>query len=121
MKYWKIKKGNTSVQDIPIYDKAGALLDNLADATYIKFQIKENKEDALPKISKTVGSGIEVNTPSAGHLRITLTPTDTNALAIANYFIAIEIKWSSVEIYEIILEMDGQESDMLSIKQDTIQ
>ena len=119
MKQWLIKKGNTSVQDIPVYDKDSVLLTNLATTTEIKFQVKKNKTDTTALIEKTKGAGIEVNTPSAGYLRITLLPTDT-AISVGDYFMALHLKWSSSEIYEVIIEIDDEKTDRFRIQQDII-
>ena len=122
MKQWLIKAGNTSVQDIPVYDKDGVLVTNLADATEIKFQIKEKRNEVTPKVEKTLISGIDVDTPSAGYLRITLTPTDTGTtLSVREYFMALQIKWSATEIYEIIIEIETEKTDRLRISQDIVQ
>ena len=121
MKQWLIKKGNTSVQDIPIYDKAGVLVTNLVDAEEIKFQIKKNKVDAAALVEKTADSGITVNTPLAGWLRITLNPDDTGTtLSVGDYFMALQIKWSVTEIYEVDIEIDDVKTERLRIKQDII-
>ena len=121
MNQWLIKKGNTSVQDIPIYDKAGVLVTNLVDAEEIKFQIKKEKDDVTPKVEKTLISGIAVNTPLTGWLRITLTPEDTGtSLAVGDYFMALQIKWSVTEIYEVDIEIDDVKTERLRIKQDII-
>jgi hypothetical protein len=77
MSEWKIKKGNTAVQDIPIKDEDGILVTTFATATEIKFQIKL-LETGVALIEKTVGAGIEINTPSTGYLRLTLSAIDTN-------------------------------------------
>ena len=122
MKQWLIKAGNTSVQDIPVYDKDGVLVANLAAATEIKFQIKEKRDEVTPKVEKTLISGIDVDTPSAGYLRITLTPTDTGTtLSVREYFMALQIKWSATEIYEIIIEIETEKTDRLRISQDVVQ
>jgi hypothetical protein len=111
---WEVKKGKTSVQEIPICDRKGVLLQNLIAATAIKFQVKEKKSDATPKISKTVGNGIAVDVPSKGYLRIDLTPTDTN-LQLGDYFMALQIEWSKDEIYEIVLEIENEETEIFRI------
>lgn len=124
MKQWLIKKGNTSVQDIPIYDKDGVLITNLAIATEIKFQIKKNKTDAAALVEKTdsTGGGIEVNTPSTGYLRITLLPEDTGVtLSKGDYYMACQITWSATEIYEVDIYIDNVITEQLRIKQDIIQ
>lgn len=120
MSKWLVKKGNTSVQDIPIYKKDGVtLVDNLVDATNIDFQIKETKT-GIAKIAKTKDSGITINTPLTGWLRITLIPTDTDLIA-KHYIMAIQIIWSDTEKYEIKIYIDNQETDDFVIEQDIIQ
>jgi len=123
MKQWLINRGNTSVQDIPIYKKDGiTLVDNLAGASEIKFQIKKKKDDVTPKVEKTKDSGIVINTPLTGWVRITLKPADTGtALTVGDYFMALQIKWSAEEIYEVIIEIEGEKTDSLRISQDIIQ
>lgn len=120
MSEWKVKRGNTSVQDIPVYKKDGTtLVDNLASATDIEFQVKETKAGTA-KITKTKGDGIDVNTPSTGYLRLTLTPTDTD-LTAKRYVMACEITWSATEKYEVKIYIDNQETDQFIIEQDIIQ
>ena len=122
MKEWLVKKGNTSVQDIPVYDKDGALVTNLAGATAIKFQIKKKKTDAVVLVEKTKGNGIAVDIPSAGYLRITLLPIDTGVtLSKGVYYMAIQITWSPTDIYEVKIEIDDVESENFRIVQDIIQ
>lgn len=126
MEQWLVKKGNTSIQDIPVYQKDGTtLVDNLdAVGIEIKFQIKKKKTDAVPLVEK--GNtlplvGIEVNTPDPGYLRITLLPVDTGTtLSVGDYFMAIQIKWSATEIYEIIITIEDVKTERFRIKQDII-
>lgn len=121
MKEWIVKKGNTSIQNIPVKDKNGDLVEDLASTTEIKFQVKENKADVTPKISKTKGvaGGIEVDTPSTGYVRITLKPSDTN-ITVREYFMALEVKWSDVLLYETIIEIEGVETDVFRIREHMI-
>ena len=121
MEQWRVKKGNTSVQDIPVYDKDEVLVTNLVAATEIKFQIKTLKEDAAALVEKTVGAGIQVNTPSSGYLRITLLPVDTGTtLSVGDYFMALQITWSANEIYEVIITIDDVQTERFRIAQDII-
>ena len=117
MSEWVIKKGNTSIQDIPVYDRDDALVTNLAAASEIKFHIKASEAGA-PLVERTVGSGIEVNTPTTGYLRITLTATNTN-LPPKKYYMGLQIKWTS-EVREVILKIDGIETETLRITQDIV-
>jgi uncharacterized membrane protein affecting hemolysin expression len=118
MSEWIIKKGNTDVHDIAIYDKNGILITNLAAATAIKFQIK-SLETNVALISKTVGAGIAVNTPSVGYLRITLSATDT-ALPPKIYYVGLQIEWAAGVIREVFLEVDDIETERLKIIQDIV-
>ena len=124
MKQWLVKKGNTSIQDIPVYKKDEiTLVDNLAIATEIKFQIKKDNTDAVALVEKTavLGGGIEVDTPSAGYLRITLLPVDTGTtLSVGDYFMAVQITWSPTEIYEVNIKIDDIKTERFRIKQDII-
>jgi len=116
---WAVKRSSTSIQDIPVKDRNGDLVTNLAGAQTIVFQVKEKKTDAIPKITKTKGDGIQVNIPSTGYLRITLKPSETN-LTVKKYFMGLEIKWSTDLIWETILEIDGIETDTFRIRQDVV-
>jgi len=120
-KFWTVKKGNKSVRDILIKDKDGVTVINLASAEEIKFQIKKNKTDAA-LVAKTLISGIEVDTPSTGYLRITLLPADTGTtLDKGDYYMAIQIKWSATDIYEVKIEIDDVETENFRVVQDIIQ
>lgn len=118
MSEWIIKKNNKAVQDIPVKDKEGTLISNLASASSITFQIKKLELGAA-LVSKTIGSGIEVDTPSTGYLRLTLLPADTNQ-DIGRYYMALEIIWAADNKYEVNLKVDNIETEILKIKQDII-
>jgi len=117
MSEWIIKKGNTVVQDIPIKDEDGNLVSNLAAATEIKFQIKALKT-GVALVEKTVGSGIEVNTPSTGYLRLTLSATDTDQTPKI-YYMGLQIRWGA-EVREVILKVGTTEVQNLEITQDIV-
>ena len=119
MAEFTIKKNNAAVLEVAVKDADDALVTNLAEATNVKFQVKEKKSDAVPKIAKTKGSGIEVNQPDTGYMEITLTPTDNN-LTVGTYYMAVQIEWSPTEIYEIDLAIDGVGIDTLRIEQEII-
>jgi len=119
MSKWQVKRGNTAIQDILIQDKDGVTVSNLNEATEAKFQIKDSKASTSAKVEKTLGAGIEVDTPNAGYLRLTLLPADT-ALVIKDYVMALQIKWSADEIWEIDIEIDGDVTDVFEIIQDII-
>lgn len=119
MSAWRVKKGNTSIQDMLVKDRDGNIVTNLADASTIKFQVKESKEATTKKIEKTKGSGIDVDTPSTGYLRITLTPTET-ALDPKRYIMACEIDWGGDNKYEVRIYIDNHETDEFIVEQDAV-
>ena len=117
---WKVKKGNTSIQDILVKDRDGDTVITLATATEIKLHIKTSETAAVASITKlkTTG-GIVVDTPSTGYLRITLLQADT-ALTVAKYVMAIEIIWSDTSKYECRIYIDNKETKTFEIEQDIV-
>lgn len=118
MSEWKIKRGNTSIQEIACYDKNDVLLTNLAAATSIRFHVKETKTGS-PLIEKTKGDGLAVNTPTQGYIRVTILPTETD-IEPATYYMALEIIYSVTEKYECILKINNVETMDFVIEQDVI-
>lgn len=121
MSRWTVKKGNTSVQEILIQDKDGEKVPDLADATWIKFQVKETKTTDTVLIEKTMGDGIAVDDPSEGYLKITLEPADTD-LDPQLYVMGLEIKWTDTvtRLYEVTMVADGEETEVFEIEQDIV-
>ena len=120
-KRWECKSGNTSVQDILIRDKDDDTVTNLGDATGISFQIKKTKTATSALVEKTDISGIAVDTPTTGYLRITLTPTDTGTtLSVGDYFMGLQITWSATVIYEVNMEIDDVKTERFRIRQDIV-
>lgn len=119
--YWEIKRGNTAIQDIPIYDEDDVLVADLAGVTAAKFQIKKTRTSTTALVEKTLGSGIEVNTPSTGTVRLTLPPTDTVKLPKGEYYMGLELIWEAdVKEYEIDLTIDDRETEMCRIVEDVV-
>lgn len=119
MRAWTVIRGNTSQQEIPIKDKKGVLVTDLASATEIKFQVKEGRRNQeSPLISKSKGDGIEVDQPSPGYLRITLVPSDSAGIRPSErYVMALQIKWvEDVESYETRLRINGELTDKFVVK-----
>ena len=84
---WQIIRGNTTVRDIPVYDKNGALVQNLDDAEEIYLHVlKERNRECNAIIQKNKSNGIEINVPEIGYLRITLLPSETRIPA-RKYFV----------------------------------
>jgi hypothetical protein len=126
---WKIKRGNTSIQEIPIVDKDGNAVTNLSSAEEIKFEVKES-HDADPFIEKSADSafgGIQVDMTQdgaeVGTLMITVLPEDTagsGAPDPGNYVMGLQIKWSATLIWEVILKIDGVETKTFEIEDDVV-
>lgn len=116
---WRVKKGNKSVQDIPVYDKDDVLLTNLAAATEIKFVVKASKTASTALFTKALTDGIVVDTPSAGYLRITLLPADTEQV-VDYYYMALQIKWSANDVYECRIYVSDMETDTFEVEQDIV-
>ncbi len=110
---WQVMRGNTTVRDIPVYDKEGVLVQDLAAATAIHFHVCKHRE-CSGVIQKNKGEGIEVNIPETGYLRITLLPVDTKIPPL-KYYMALQIKWSEIRIYECVIKVDGKVTDRLEI------
>jgi len=118
---WEIKKGNTSIQDFLVTDKNDATVTTLSTATSIKFQIKKTKTATTALVEKTAIAGIQVNTPTTGYLRITLTPTDTGTtLSVGDYFMGLRITESGGSIYETNLSIDDIKTEKLRIRQNIV-
>jgi len=102
----KIKIGNSIDILFLIKDSSGVAVNNLATATAIKFMIKSNQTDAdlAAKISKTLGSGITINTPNTGNVKVSLTSANTT-LPAGKYFAALQIEWTG-----IVQEVDIKET-----------
>ena len=118
---WEIKKGNTSIQDFLVTDKNDATVTTLSTATSIKFQIKKTKTATTALVEKTAIAGIQVNTPTTGYLRITLTPTDTGTtLSVGDYFMGLRITESDGKVYETNLSIDDIKTEKLRIRQNIV-
>jgi len=114
----KIKKGNTFVLEIPVYDLNGDLVTNLATTTAVKFHLKASKT-STPIVTKTKGSGCEVDTPETGYIQVTLVPTDTDQDP-KEYTFGLQAEWSSTEIYEVFTKINGAWDDKAEIVQDIV-
>lgn len=116
---WKVKQGNTSIQDILVKDEDGVALTNLSTATEIKFVVKTSPSASANVIEKTEGSGLESDTPSTGYVRITLSPTDTE-IDVGGYVMALQIKWGASTVYEVTLKQRAAEVSTFVIAPDIV-
>ena len=118
---WQVKRGNTSIQDIPIYQKDSTTLEtNLAAVREITFQVKTSKTASAAVIEKLESAGgILVDTPSTGYVRITLSPEDTD-IDIGMYVMGLQVDWSAASIYEVRIEIDDVETTEFEVEQDVV-
>lgn len=119
MHEWKVKKGNTSIQDFEIFQKDGeTLVANLAAVTAIEFNVCLTKAGAAV-ITLTKNNGIVVNSPLTGWARLTLTPAET-AITAQDYFMGLQLTWSAGLVYDCVLFVDGVETDKFIIEPDIV-
>ena len=117
MNAWIVKTGNTSQQDFEIQNKYGVAVKDLASAASIRFQVKERgKEKGSPIISKSLGDGIEVDTPTLGCLQITLLPSDTAIRPGERYVMGCGVEWGSDEKYEVYMYLNGKETNKFIVE-----
>jgi hypothetical protein len=113
-----IKKGNIKVEDIPVYDKDGDLITNLATATDGRFDIKSQETGAV-LVSKTIGAGIDIDTPVVGYIRLTLTPTDTDQTP-GYYYMGLQFMWGANDVRECYIKIEDIVTEKLKITQDIV-
>lgn len=118
MSEWKVKKGNTSIQDIACYDKDDVLLTDLVSTTAIKFQVKKTKIGSTI-IEKQKGAGLAINTPTQGYIRVTLLPTETDIVP-TTYYMALMLIYSATVKYECILKVNNVETSEFIVEQNII-
>lgn len=115
-----VKKGNREIYDVALTDDDGDLLTDLASASAVKFHVKETAETATIKINKSIGSGIEINTPAIGYVRITFYPADTSSLDVKEYVMGLQVEYSSTNHKEVDLRVKGEVTDVFEIEQDVV-
>jgi hypothetical protein len=118
-----IKRGNKVVLVFSAIDTDTNLpIDNLAAATAIKFQIKTNKADTTPLISKDLTDGVQRNTPLTGDITVTINANDYPSTETnwGEKYIALQIEYSATDIKEIELKYKNIIFDQINIEQDII-
>jgi len=88
----QLKRGNSVTISVLVKDSNGVIVSDLASATEVIFVMKINKTDTDENavVMKTLATGITVDDPSTGYVKIPLTSTDMNIVA-KNYFLAVQI------------------------------
>jgi len=117
---FRLKKGNYKTYIISVKDGDGNPITNLTSASDVLFMVKINKTDTDIEaiINKSISSGITVNDPEIGDIKVPLSDTDTD-VDPQDYFVALEIQWTT-NVQEIDLKISSQVTDILEIFQDII-
>jgi len=94
----KIKIGDTIELLFLIKESTGSIVQNLSSATAVRFMVKVNETDTNLQavISKTLGDGITIDTPTIGNVKVSLSATNTTLLA-SQYFMALQIEWATIK------------------------
>ena len=118
----EMRKGNTFVFTVSVQDVNGDALTTLGAALSIKCMIKSKQTDTDSDaiISKTDISGIVIDTPSTGDLKITFDSADTESLLSGSRYIAVEIEDSTGAIQEIQLQYKEKDIENINITPDSI-
>lgn len=117
----KVKKGNRLRFDVKATDENGDVLTNLTSATAIQFDVKYAKDTTATLITKTLGGAdLEIDTPTTGYIRITLSPTDTSQ-SVSSYDMGLEIQFGVDNVQEIVMMENYSETELFEVIQDTVQ
>lgn len=124
MSIWRVLRGNTCIQAIPVKKANGELVEDLADAEEIIFLVKSSlKDNAEHMIMKSKGisggGGIEIDNPKLGYLLITLLPSDTN-ITPAKLYMGLQIRWSEDRQYEVLLKVGNDFTNQFEIVRDIV-
>jgi hypothetical protein len=119
---FEMKQGNQFSFVVSVTDVDGNALTTLATASAILCMVKNSQSDADADalISKTVGSGITVDSPNTGDLTIVFDPADSINLSTGNKYIAVQIEYASGNEQEIQLKFSGSNIDKIELKSDVI-
>lgn len=118
-----IKRGNSYSLVFACIDADTNLpIDNLAAATAIKFQIKTNKADTTPLISKSLSDGIQRNVPITGSVTVAINSNDypITETEWGKKYIALQIEYSVTNIKEIELKYGDITFEQITIDKDII-
>ena len=117
-----IKIQNAILFEAPVVDQDGNIVTNLATASNIYYMIKRKKTDADidALVTKSVGSGVTVNSPIIGTLSIQINSPDTASIVPATYYHAIQIVYTPNNKQELYLYENGKQNDTITFIQDVI-
>ena len=117
-----IRIGNKYVIDLPVKDANRDLVTDLATADAVLFQIKEEASDADVDalVSLSVGSGIAVDTPSTGYIRITIDSDDTTGNTAGVKYWACEVQYPGGNNQEIFIKENKIIINQVTFEEDVI-
>lgn len=110
----QIFQGDSIDLIFPVKDTDGDYLLDLSLAIAIKFLVKDEKTDpdGSALITKTLGSGIVINTPTTGFITVSLTRSDTLNIVGRKYF-GLQIEWSASSVKELFCKYNGIDVDQI--------
>jgi len=119
----RLKLGNTVTLQFPVKDSTGNLIINLNTAVAVKFLIKINPTDTDLEaiISKTLGSGITVDDPSLGYIKVEIESNDFLNVSAGDYYFGLQVEFPSSKIYELDVIDNDCPSNLVSIVQDVVE
>jgi len=113
------KKGNTGIIDMSIVDRNGDPVLDLAATTEITFQVKATETGAALFSCTKTAAEIVVDTPNAGDVRITISPTKMTQIP-KRYYCALKLVWSATVTYEVHIYVDDVETESFRIEQNIV-
>jgi len=81
---------------------------------------KKTDADIDALVTKSVGSGVTVNSPIIGTLSIQINSPDTASIVPATYYHAIQIVYTPNNKQELYLYENGKQNDTITFIQDVI-
>lgn len=114
----KIKRGNDQDLIFTVVDQNNVLRQDLSLVTAAHFVLKRQKTDANINavVSKSLGSGIAVNDPGKGQIKVSLSSADMQIEA-REYYCALQIVLSA-KTYELNLIDNELVIDKICVTQD---
>ena len=106
----------------PLVDQDGAVISNLATASNVFFMIKNKKTDpdAQAVVSKSIGSGVTIDSPVTGSVTVVIDSPDTDGITPKTYYFALQINYTVNNIQEVYLTEGGKALDTITFSQDII-
>lgn len=100
----EFQQGNSTELNIAILDKDTDLAYNLGGVTSAVYEVSKRVGTATPVITKTLGSGVTITTPSTGIVVVTLSDAETASLPVGEVYHQLTITESSGTVAVVLSE-----------------